>query len=565
MTTGTVSTISEATPAPQPAVHASWFYMLIIALAQIQMGFNINSLTISMGAIVEDFNTSASSVGTALVVYSLFVASFVILGAKLGRRFGSRLAFQLGTVIFTLAMVIMTVSTNSTMMIAAQAVAGIGAAILVPALVVMIAVHYEGKQQSQALGYLQSAQALAGVLAFLIAGYLATAVGWRASFVLTIILALIVLGLSFRLKTAAAQPGVKIDWIGAALAAGAIILISLGFDNLNRWGLIVAKPNAPFDLLGMSPAPLMIILGIVLGQAFFMWSHSRARKKQTPLLALEVIDSRTERAAVIALLIIGGLGPAVNFLIPLYIQIVQGRTSLQTSVSIIPYTLAIFASAALAVRLFDRLTPRVIARTGFIVVAAGMAFLAAVIQNEWGTPFIITGLVIVGLGEGTLLTLMFNVMVRSAPKALAGDVGALRGTVNNLSTAVGTALAGALAIGVLSASVMSSLNEHPTLPPELFTQVDLDNVDFVTNDRLLEVLDATTANDEQVAAAVQLNEEARLQALKISFLFLASLSLLAIIPAGGLPGVKLDEMPREPDPADFLEAPKQPEPVPAPG
>ncbi|HYO88564.1 MAG TPA: MFS transporter [Candidatus Limnocylindrales bacterium] len=537
-----MATTSIAGKDLQTAVRASWFFMLIIALAQIQMGFNVNAITVSMGGIVDSFQTSPSSVGTALVVYSLAVAGTVMLGAKLGQRYGARLAFQAGVVGHGAAMVIMATSVDPAAMILAQAIAGLAAALLVPALVVMISAHYEGAQQSQAIGFLQSAQAIAGVLAFMIAGWLATAFTWRYSFALIVVLAVVVFLLSFRLKNVPAKPAVRIDTVGAVLAALAILLISLGFNNLNSWGLVTATNNAPFDILGMSPVPLMLVLGVVFGQAFFYWAHQRKAQGKQPLLALEIIDSRSERLTTVALLIIGGLGPAVNFLVPLYIQIVQGRTSLQTAVAIIPYSLSIFIAAFLSVRLFQRFTPRALGRVGFIVVAAGMAFLAVVIQNEWTTLFIILGLIIVGLGEGMLLTLMFNVMVKSAPKELAGDVGALRGTANNLSTAVGTALAAVLAVTILSAVVTETLSDYPSIPNGLIEEINLDNIDFVSNDRLDEVLAEANATPEQVATAQQINEEARLRALKISFLVLSTLSLLAIFPANGLPGKKLSEV-----------------------
>lgn len=63
-----------------------------------------------------------------------------------------------------------------------------------------------------------------------------------------------------------------IDIIGVVLAASAIILLSFGFNNLNRWGFGLVRDGAPFDLLGFSPAPFMIVLGIVLGQAFVVWT-----------------------------------------------------------------------------------------------------------------------------------------------------------------------------------------------------------------------------------------------------------------------------------------------------
>jgi hypothetical protein len=138
---------------------------------------------------------------------------------------------------------------------------------------------------------------------------------------------------------------------------------------------------------------------------------------------------------------------------------------------------------------------------------------------------------------------VFNVLASAAPKELAGDVGALRGTANNLSTGLGTALAAALAVGVLSALIVNAVVDHPTIPPSLVEQVNLDRVDFVSNDDLANVLSGTTATPEQVAEAVRINADARLQALKISFLILAGIALLAIIPAWGLPPYLPDEVP----------------------
>ena len=95
-------------------------------------------------------------------------------------------------------------------------------------------------------------------------------------------IAAIVFLLSFRLKPIDREKGVKIDWIGALLAALAIILISLGFNNLKAWGMLLASPDAPVSILGMSPSPIMIVVGVVIGQGFFAWSHRRRRKAKDP-------------------------------------------------------------------------------------------------------------------------------------------------------------------------------------------------------------------------------------------------------------------------------------------
>ncbi|MCC6454053.1 MAG: MFS transporter, partial [Caldilineaceae bacterium] len=111
---------------------ASWLPMVIILLAQIQMAFNVNALPVSIGPIVYELETSATDVGTALVVYSLFVAAFVMLGAKIGKIFGERLVFQVTVVLHGLAMGMMAFSRDANMMNNAQALAGVAAAALVP-------------------------------------------------------------------------------------------------------------------------------------------------------------------------------------------------------------------------------------------------------------------------------------------------------------------------------------------------------------------------------------------------------------------------------------------------
>jgi MFS family permease len=531
----TKSTPPATAGATADVLQTSWLPLIIIVIAQIQMAFNVNAIPVSIGPIVDDLGVSPTAVGTTLVVYSLFVAGFVLVGAKLGKMVGERLAFQVTALIHGAAMALMALSTSDRMMNVAQGVAGLAAAILVPSLVVLIAANYHGKQQAQALGILAGSPAISGALAFFLAGWLGTALSWRISFGMLAVVAVVVFVLSFRLNPVPRQKGIKLDFVGAVLAAVAIALISIGFNNLNAWGLVVAKPEAPIAPLGLSPAPFMVVIGIVLVQAFFGWSELRVQRSKAPLLALEVIGARPERMAIVTLLIIGALGPAVNFLIPLYIQIVQDRTSLFTAVAVIPYTLSIAASAMLIVRLYSRLTPRQIGATGLILVAVGLTLLAFTIQNGWGTPVVILGLIVVGLGEGSLLTLLFNVLVSGSPKELAGDVGALRGVANNLSTALGTAFAGVVAVGLLSLFIVNGLVNNPVIPPELKVQVNLDNVNFVSNAQLESVLSETTATPEQVAEAVRINEVMRLRALKAAFLILAAIALLGIFPALGLP------------------------------
>lgn len=528
--------------------------MVVIMLAQTQMAFNITALPVSIGGIVESFSAPATTISTALVLYSLCVAAFVLIGARIGRLAGERLTFQIGVAVHGAAMAAVALSVGAGMLYAGQVIAGLAAAVLVPSLVVLIAANYRGKQQAQCLGLLAGTPAIASVLAFAIAGFLGSVLTWRLSFALLAVLAVAVVALSFRLEPIRRNRSERIDFGGAAFAAATVILFSLGLNFLNDWGPLLERADAPFGVIGLSPAPFLVIGGMVFGQAFFVWSHRRQSRRTATLISLEVLDSRTERRAVIAMLMVGGLGAAVDFLIPLYVQIVQGRDSLETAIAAIPYTLTVFASAVFIVRLYDRFSSRQIAVAGFGLVAAGLTMLAFSIGNDWGTPTVIASLLVLGTGEGALLTLLFNVLVSESPKRLAGDVGALRGTANNLSTAVGTSVATLLSISLLSLIVANRLASTPALPQQLQDEIPLDKVDFVSNDQLTQVLSETSATPEQVATAVEVNTDARLQALRESFLILAAVGLLAILPSLGLPRYSPSEVPdpdeeHPPDPA----------------
>jgi MFS family permease len=533
---------------------ASWLPLVIIAMAQIFMIFNVSTLQVSIDGIASSFNASATAVGSAIVAYALVVAGFILLGARIAQMFGSRRVFRMSVLLFGAGMAIMATSVAVPMMIVAQMVAGAAAAALVPTLVVLVADNYKGRQQEQALGWLGGAPAMGIVLAFLIAGSLATWLGWRVMFGLLVLAAAGIYKLSDKLNPAVGQP-VSIDRVGVALAALSILFISVGCNNLITWGMLLARPTAPFSIVDMSPAPLMILAGIFLGQAFIWWSRRSQAAGRTTLVALEIVDTPKERAALGCIFIISALASAVTFLIPLYVQVVQGGTSFDSAMAVIPFSVASFIAAVLVVRLYGRMAPSFIARNAFLLVAGGLALLGAVVRNDWSNAMVMLSIAIAGLGEGALVTLLFNVLVSSSPKELAGDVGSGRGAINNLATAVGTALATAFVIGILSVRVHANLVHNPEIPMELKSEVNLDNVSFISNDQLRSTLATTSATPAQIEAAVLVNTDARLVALKLTFFAFSGFALLAFFPAGALPAYERGEVPAE---AQSLEPQDQP-------
>src|SRR5262245_38590531 len=173
---------ADSAAGEQRATHAPWLPLFVIVLAQLQMAINVNVLPVSLGPISQDLNAPATAAATALLLYALFVAAFVMLGAKIGKLVGERRLFQVCVVAHGLSMILMAVSTDVAMMNAAQVIAGVVAAGLVPTLVVLIAANYHSRQQETALGVLAGMPAVASAFTFVLAGFLATALSWRWSY-----------------------------------------------------------------------------------------------------------------------------------------------------------------------------------------------------------------------------------------------------------------------------------------------------------------------------------------------------------------------------------------------
>jgi MFS family permease len=477
-----MATKTAAPTAVATVLKASWAPLAIIVLAQLQMGININALPVSLGPIVEDLNAPATSISTALVLYSLFVAAFVMLGAKIGKLFGERLVFQVSAVGHGAAMALMAISTDASMMNIAQALAGIAAALLVPTLVVLIAANYRGRQQEQSLGILASIPAVASGLTFVVAGLyrhgpeLALLV-WTHLYHLTRRPAS-----QFSHEDCAASEGYQHRFcrrgaFGAVDCADPLWLQQpqlLGNRDRNAGGAIldpgvVARAIHVAARRGVRPGVFCLV--------------GAPRGAQEDAAAGAGSAGHTGGAQRSLRLSRGGrawLGdqfsdPALH----------PDRAGSHTTLHVDRHRALCHhggGAAILSVRLYDRLTPRFLALISFVLVGAGMILLAFTVGSDWSTPVVIFGLILVGLGEGTTLTLLFNVLVSASPKELAGDVGALRGVVNNVSSALGAAFAGVVAVGLLSLLITTAFTQS-NLPPALEQEINFDLIDFVSNDQ----------------------------------------------------------------------------------
>jgi MFS family permease len=530
MTTAPLGGVDVETPS-----RPSWLPMIIIAMAQTLLVFNITAVRVSIEDIASTFSASASSVTTVIVVYCLVVAALILLGAKIAPSYGARRIFRATVALFAASMAAMTVSTGIATIILAQIVAGVATALMVPTLAVLIADHYAGADQATALGWLAAAQAMGIVPAFLVAGALSTWLSWRVGFGLLVLWSLALYLLSGRLRPTTLRSRASIDKVGLLLVALAMLLIGVGSNNLSDWGALRARPRAPFSLLHLSPAPFVIIGGVLLIQAFFLWSRKLKAGGGTPLVSLDAFSGLPERSLLLSIFAVGVLGAAITFVVPMYIEVVQGRTSVYAAVACIPFTVASFLAAIFVVRLRGRVHPRRIARAAFLGVALGAALLGATIRNGWGNATVIVGMILAGIGEGALATLLLKLLLARASDDVTDEVPPLCGTTDYFAAAVGTALASALVIGVLGTNIQRELGSSPAFTGALMEQLNLDGVAFISNDFLQERLSGTTATPEQITEAVRINTQARLRALRFCFFALSAVAALAFLPAAALP------------------------------
>ena len=462
--------MTQAVPAAaveEAEARASWMPLIVITLAQLLLVFNLATLKVTVDAIAEGLGTSPSAVKTAIVLRFLVVAAFIMLGARMTQRFGGRRVFRATVAAMGVAMALMAFARAAGAMTLAQTIAGVASAALIPTSVMLISDHYRGSQQSQALGWLGGVQAIGIVPAFLVAGYLAVSVQWRMTFALLAVFAAGLWFSSARLRGTDIRATIHIDAVGVVLAASAMLLIGIGADKIVQWGVWRARSAAPLQLFDLSPAPIAILAGILLLRVFFVWTRRCRAKGVVPLLPPEVLGTGRERSALLSMFAIGAIGAGLTFLLPLYIEVVQGRTSFYTAVALVPFTLASFVTAIVVVRLDSRIGPRRIAQIAFLLVAGGLTLLGVTVHNDWSDAMVVLGLIVTGLGEGALATVLFKLLASTVPQDAAADVGSVCGCTSFLGSGVGTALAAGLLVGVLGSSVQRHVSENSVISADV--------------------------------------------------------------------------------------------------
>jgi EmrB/QacA subfamily drug resistance transporter len=412
-----------------------WLTLIIITLSVFTIVIDKTFLNVAIYTLIRDLNTNIQTIQSIIAIYSLVMASLMLLGGKLQDVFGRRKTFLMGASIYGIGTVIAALSINSAMLLLGWSILeGIGAALMMPATTSIISGSYEGENRAFALGIISSMASGAGTIGPIIGGFLTTYYTWRYAFGLELVIILTIL--LFSRKISVFPPVIKwkdIDIFGAATSISGIFLLVEGVLLLNHpanWNI----------------APYFIIIGIIILIIFYFSQKMRMAKNKNPLLDITLFNNRAFTFGNIARLIMNFTIGGVVFVIPVYLQDVIGANPLITGLTLIPMSIGIFVMSFTAGKVSTRIQPRYILSIGFLASIAGSIYLSLIFSPSTTVLSIMPGVLFLGIGMGIVFPHSANVIFAVARRDQQPDASGVLNTGINLGSSLGTAVLGVILI-----------------------------------------------------------------------------------------------------------------------
>jgi Na+/melibiose symporter-like transporter len=237
------------------------------------------------------------------------------------------------------------------------------------------------------------------------------------------------------------------------------------------------------------------------------------------------------------------------FVLPLFLSVALGLSAVATGIRLLPLSVTLLASAVGVPRLFPQASPRRVVRIGFGLLLLGIVVLLLALDQGSGPEVVTWPLLLAGLGIGTLASQLGAITVSAVPDEQSGEVGGIQNTVTNLGASIGTALAGAVLISVLTTTFLGSVASNAAIPKELSSQAQVElsaGVPFVSDADLSAALKEAGVPPTTAAAVVDENVKSRINGLRAALAVLALLALVALATTRRLPDAPLTDA----DPAD---------------
>ena len=537
--------------------------LLTLASGQFLMTLDSSVMNVAIATVAKDVGTTVTGIQTAITLYTLVMAMLMIPGGKVGSIIGRKRAFSIGCLIYGAGSLTTALAPNLTVLIIGWSILeGIGAALILPAIVALVAGNFPPQGRPRAYGLVMAAGAIAVAVGPLIGGIATTYFSWRYVFVGEVLIVLAILVLARRVQDAPVETKARLDLVGAVLSAAGLGLAVFGVLRSSVWGWVLPKPDGP-SILGLSPTIVMIFAGLFVLWLFSAWEHHVEKGGAEPLVRLSMLGNRQFSGGLIMFFFQFLVQAGLFFTIPLYLSVALGLSAIDTGLKIMPLSITLLIAAAGIPRFFPNVSPRLVVQGGLLAMFAGIVSLFTSIDVHAGAEIVTVPLLLAGLGIGALASQLGSVTVSSVPDDESPDVGGLQNTATNLGASIGTALAGSLLIAALTASFIHGIEQNPAVPPQVSAKASVElagGIPFVSDADLQAALTKAGASQEVTQAVLDENEQARLDGLRTALAALALIALIGLFFSTRIPAEqpgsgrvtegdpRSEEHPREPSP-----------------
>lgn len=523
--------------------------LIVLAAAQFLMVLDQAVMNVAISQLVADFHTTVTTIQAVIALYALVMAALMLTGGKLGDLLGRRRAFRIGTVIYACGSALTAASWSvPSLTLGWSVLEGIGAALVLPAMVALVATSFEGQQRAVAYGVLGGVAGAGIAVGPILGGWATTELSWRVVFAGEVVVSLGILAGSRVIPDAPRPPGQgRLDWFGGVLSALGLGLMVLGVLQASNWGWIHPK-NSPIEPFGFALTPFVVAGGALLMWAFASWERYREQGGHDVLLHLRLLGSRVMRSGLATMLAQNLILMGIFFTVPLFLQIVQGLDALETGVRMLPASAGLFVSAIAGSALAKRFAAKPLVRVGLLIVLVATLLLLGTIQPDLDNASFLIAMGVLGIGMGLVVSQLGNVVQSAVGDSDRSEAGGLQFTAQQLGSSLGTAFLGAIVITGLIAAFTAKVESSPTISQSVKGEVHKKlaaGSSFVAAAQVREGAEAAGIDQATTDELVRHYEDAQLEALKLALL-VAALLVLASFPATrNLPSRRFEELEAE--------------------
>ncbi|MFC4604980.1 MFS transporter [Rhodococcus kronopolitis] len=523
--------------------------LLVLAAGQFLMTLDSSVMNVSMATVAADVGTTITGIQTAITLYTLVMATLMITGGKVGAILGRRRAFGLGLVIYAAGSLTTALAPNLTvLLIGWSLLEGIGAALIMPAIVSLVAANFPPERRTAAYGLVAAAGAMAVAVGPLLGGAVTTFASWRYVFAGEVVIVVIILMVLRKLQDVP-PAGVRLDLVGSGLSVLGLGALVYGVLRSSEWGWVLPKPGGP-QLAGLSPTLWLLLTGLGVMYGFLRWETHLARTDRQPLLDPALLRNRQLSGGLSMFFAQFLIQAGVFFAVPLFLSVVLELSALETGVRILPLSFALVLAAAGIPKLRPNANPRRVVRIGLGSMIVGILILVAGMDPGSDAAVVMVPMLFMGLGLGALSSQLGAITVSAVPDSQSAEVGGLQNTATNLGASLGTALIGSVLIATLTTSAIGGIENNPAVPVSVQQQASTelaDGVPFLSTTQLQDALGAAGVTGATADAIVDVNSDARLDALRVALALTALLAVAALFATGRLPARAVGAPGREDD------------------